>query len=277
MLTCHERVCHVQCHVSGYCSQLTAVLQYQRLQKTSKRRLGLLPRHGGMIMPAMGVVRCVLFVVGCGLGVSGAESVGGKPKRAMTSSELCVLKSMPNVYDPMRNERCARLASFDDYVTSGAGAPVTRVGPAYAKKDGVELDLAAGTQWGRCAVVSDSPRLLNHAHGINIDTMDAVMRFNAAPTKGFERYVGSKTSIRMTNHADGVKSAAFMDSASTFVAQGPRSGATGVARARRIMAKRKSYGYYVPVSNGSVPPPPPLPPRLSRAPRLERSPPQTIE
>lgn len=48
---------------------------------------------------------------------------------------------------------------------------------------------------GSCAVVTNSGALLRHEYGAEIDAHDHVIRFNWAPTSGFEKWVGHKTTI----------------------------------------------------------------------------------
>ena len=53
--------------------------------------------------------------------------------------------------------------------------------------------------YDKCAVIGSSGIVLSYEHGKEIDTHDFVMRFNSAPTKGFEKHVGSFTTHRITN------------------------------------------------------------------------------
>lgn len=48
-----------------------------------------------------------------------------------------------------------------------------------------------------CAIVFSSHSLLNKSHGELIDKHDVVMRFSLAPTLGFEKWVGEKTTHRV--------------------------------------------------------------------------------
>jgi len=50
-----------------------------------------------------------------------------------------------------------------------------------------------------CAVVSSAGSLLDSNLGRQIDSNDFVIRFNNAPTLGFEKDVGNKTSLRIVN------------------------------------------------------------------------------
>ena len=59
--------------------------------------------------------------------------------------------------------------------------------------------LASQRHFRSCAVVSSSGNLASGSHGAEIDAHDAVFRFNAAPTKGFESMVGGKTTFRILN------------------------------------------------------------------------------
>jgi hypothetical protein len=49
------------------------------------------------------------------------------------------------------------------------------------------------------AVVGNSGKLLDGNYGDIIDSHDVVIRFNWAPSEGYEKYVGSKTTIRLSN------------------------------------------------------------------------------
>jgi len=59
-----------------------------------------------------------------------------------------------------------------------------------------ESDLFSGNS---CAIVGSSGNLLNNKFGNEIDNHDFVIRFNQARVVGYEKYVGSKTSLRVIN------------------------------------------------------------------------------
>lgn len=52
----------------------------------------------------------------------------------------------------------------------------------------------------KIALIGNSSSLLNTNYSKLIDSHDWVIRFNQARVKGYEQYVGSKTSARMINH-----------------------------------------------------------------------------
>ena len=64
-----------------------------------------------------------------------------------------------------------------------------------------DLDVSRerGLAWESCAVVGNAASLRKGRRGAEIDGHSAVIRFNRAPTRGHERQVGAKTTLRFTN------------------------------------------------------------------------------
>ncbi|XP_019643248.1 PREDICTED: beta-galactoside alpha-2,6-sialyltransferase 2-like [Branchiostoma belcheri] len=82
--------------------------------------------------------------------------------------------------------------------------PFSTIRRKQASKDGnaamlPEESLEKLVHFNSCAVVSSSHALTFHGYGKEIDSHDAVLRFNCAPTDKFEKLVGSRTDIRMIN------------------------------------------------------------------------------
>ena len=64
----------------------------------------------------------------------------------------------------------------------------------------VANNLANGeAPWQTCALVGNSGHLLKMDYGKQIDANDIVVRINQAPTKGYEKYVGKRTTHRLLN------------------------------------------------------------------------------
>ncbi|XP_030004333.1 alpha-N-acetylgalactosaminide alpha-2,6-sialyltransferase 3-like isoform X2 [Sphaeramia orbicularis] len=52
----------------------------------------------------------------------------------------------------------------------------------------------------QCALISSSGQMLGAGVGEEIDNIECVIRMNNAPTKGYEKDVGSRTSLRVVSH-----------------------------------------------------------------------------
>lgn len=78
---------------------------------------------------------------------------------------------------------------------TGAGCFVNRLSRAHVPE--AASSLVHGLVRPSCAVVGNSPLLLGQRAGPSIDSHEVVIRFNFAPTRGFERDVGTKTSVRV--------------------------------------------------------------------------------
>ncbi|KAI8507775.1 beta-galactoside alpha-2,6-sialyltransferase [Branchiostoma belcheri] len=78
---------------------------------------------------------------------------------------------------------------------------ITRTQAPKDKNRGVlpEESLEKLVHFNSCAVVSSSHALRVHTYGQEIDSHDAVLRFNCAPTDKFEKFVGNRTDFRMVN------------------------------------------------------------------------------
>ena len=53
--------------------------------------------------------------------------------------------------------------------------------------------------WSTCALVGNSGHLLKMEYGQQIDQSEIVVRINQAPTKGYEKFVGKRTTHRLLN------------------------------------------------------------------------------
>jgi len=59
--------------------------------------------------------------------------------------------------------------------------------------------IAKRYKWRKCAVVGNSGTLLDSSYGGIIDNHDIIFRMNQAPLKGYELYVGRKSTFRILN------------------------------------------------------------------------------
>ncbi|XP_055763954.1 beta-galactoside alpha-2,6-sialyltransferase 2-like isoform X2 [Salvelinus fontinalis] len=89
----------------------------------------------------------------------------------------------------------ARLRTLDGTEQPFSGLAWERLVPTQP----LEQLWGQGSKFKSCAVVTSAGAILNSSLGREIDSHEAVLRFNAAPTEGYENDVGNKTTIRIIN------------------------------------------------------------------------------
>jgi len=136
-----------------------------------------------------------------------ADNISDSPTPAAPSDHADILGSaiqrcLPRLWEPVARRMALQ-------ALNAHGERWTKVMSWHRPSD----DAAARAVYGeiqpaRCAVVASSPTLLQQLHGTQIDGHNLVMRFNFAPTAGYEAHVGSRTDFHMmaetfvpTNHS----------------------------------------------------------------------------
>ena len=69
--------------------------------------------------------------------------------------------------------------------------------PSFVLATNPDMPFELALRCNACALVSSSGMLLGSNAGSQIDSADCVFRLNSAPTLGFEKDVGSKTTVRV--------------------------------------------------------------------------------
>lgn len=84
----------------------------------------------------------------------------------------------------------------DDPSTTAQGAGIR----GYMRIRPGGMDQFLDMHCSQCALVSSSGQMLRAGAGEEIDKMGCVIRMNNAPTRGYEKDVGSRTSVRVVSH-----------------------------------------------------------------------------
>ncbi|XP_062853359.1 ST3 beta-galactoside alpha-2,3-sialyltransferase 3a isoform X2 [Trichomycterus rosablanca] len=72
----------------------------------------------------------------------------------------------------------------------------------------------------KCIIIGNGGIISNKSLGSKIDTFDVVIRLNEAPVKGFEKDVGTKTTMRITYPEGAIQKSSLYEQSSLFVFSG---------------------------------------------------------
>ena len=98
-------------------------------------------------------------------------------------------------------ETAALLPTFDAFGDDDGGGGGEKHREMNSKGNDGKKDAKKRRRWPlkSCAIVSSAASMSGSNLGAEIDANEVVVRFNNAPTKGYEKDVGKKTSLRLTN------------------------------------------------------------------------------
>ena len=120
----------------------------------------------------------------------GRDAAGSRAR----TGESCHAEAYAAALSEIRRRECASLSGL---------ARALRHAAALGSAGAAAMGSAGATGrpiLGRCAVVGSSGILNSQPQGAKIDGFDAVFRLNRAPTRGYERQVGSFTTARLINY-----------------------------------------------------------------------------
>lgn len=102
-------------------------------------------------------------------------------------------------------EVTATTPSVEDFIGNSILKP-NSTGMPWTNYKTVLSNQSVAVHCGSCAIVSSSGQLLGRNAGKEIDANDCVIRMNDAPVNGYEKDVGTRTSIRVVGHTNIKKS-----------------------------------------------------------------------
>ncbi|KAM6985903.1 alpha-N-acetyl-neuraminyl-2,3-beta-galactosyl-1,3-N-acetyl-galactosaminide alpha-2,6-sialyltransferase [Aplochiton taeniatus] len=90
---------------------------------------------------------------------------------------------------------------YGHVIRSEGSSPVHNMGlPGYVRIQSGRINQLLRMHCTHCALVSSSGQMLGAVRGEEIDGTECVIRMNNAPTRRYERDVGSRTSLRVVSH-----------------------------------------------------------------------------
>jgi hypothetical protein len=76
-----------------------------------------------------------------------------------------------------------------------------QIGLQIIKREELEFEMPKKLDTtSRVIIIGNSPSILLHKYGKQIDSYDVVIRLNRCVTKGFEKFIGNKIDIWATTH-----------------------------------------------------------------------------